>query len=83
MDQTQVSHIAGRFFTIWATKEIQGSWRYMHENTKQMSWELHDKLKTGYLGEGDKVWAGKQGTLVFFIWLGSLKQECIGLLFDN
>lgn len=55
----------------------------MHENTKQMSWELHDKLKTGYLGERDKVWAGEPGTLVFFILLGSLKQECIGLLFDN
>ena len=25
-DQTQVSHIAGRFFTIWATKEAQEYW---------------------------------------------------------
>ena len=25
-DQTQVSHIAGRFFTIWATREAQEHW---------------------------------------------------------
>ena len=25
-DQTLVSHIAGRFFTIWATKEAQEYW---------------------------------------------------------
>ena len=25
-DQTQVSHIAGRFFTIWATREAQEYW---------------------------------------------------------
>ena len=25
-DQTQVSHIAGRFFTSWATKEAQEYW---------------------------------------------------------
>ena len=25
-DQTQVSHIAGRFFTSWAIKEIQEYW---------------------------------------------------------
>ena len=25
-DQTQVSHIAGRFFTIWATREAQTLW---------------------------------------------------------
>ena len=25
-DQTQVSHIAGRFFTIWATREAEGCW---------------------------------------------------------
>ena len=24
--QTQVSHIAGRFFTVWATKEAQEYW---------------------------------------------------------
>ena len=24
--QTQVSHIAGRFFTVWATREAQGYW---------------------------------------------------------
>ena len=28
-DQTQVSHIAGRFFTSWATKEAQTPWNYM------------------------------------------------------
>ena len=28
-DQTQVSHIVGRFFTIWATREGQGRWRNM------------------------------------------------------
>ena len=26
MDQTQVSHIAGRLFTSWATKEVQEKW---------------------------------------------------------
>ena len=26
MDQTQVSHIAGRFFTSWATREAQEYW---------------------------------------------------------
>ena len=26
-DQTQVSHIAGRFFTSWATREVQEHWR--------------------------------------------------------
>ena len=25
-DQTQVSHIAGRFFTSWITREAQGYW---------------------------------------------------------
>ena len=25
-DQTLVSHVAGRFFTIWATKEAQEYW---------------------------------------------------------
>ena len=25
-DQTQVSHIAGRFFTSWATREAQEYW---------------------------------------------------------
>ena len=25
-DRTQVSHIAGRFFTIWATREAQEYW---------------------------------------------------------
>ena len=25
-DQTQVSHIAGRFFTTWATREAQEYW---------------------------------------------------------
>ena len=25
-DQTRVSWTAGRFFTIWATKEVQGNW---------------------------------------------------------
>ena len=25
-DQTQVSHIAGRFFTSWATREAQKHW---------------------------------------------------------
>ena len=25
-DQTQVSHIAGRFFAIWATREVQEYW---------------------------------------------------------
>ena len=25
-DQTQVSHIAGRFFTAWATREAQEYW---------------------------------------------------------
>ena len=25
-DQTQVSHIVGRFFTIWATREAQEFW---------------------------------------------------------
>ena len=25
-DQTQVSHIAGRFFTSWATREVQEHW---------------------------------------------------------
>ena len=25
-DQTQVSHIAGRFFGIWATREVQEYW---------------------------------------------------------
>ena len=25
-DQTQVSHIAGRFFTSWATREAQEDW---------------------------------------------------------
>ena len=25
-DRTQVSHIAGRFFTSWATKEAQEDW---------------------------------------------------------
>ena len=25
-DQTQVSHIVGRFFTSWATKEVQEYW---------------------------------------------------------
>ena len=29
-DWTQVSHIAGGFFTIWATKEIQESWSGYH-----------------------------------------------------
>ena len=27
-DRTQVSHIAGRFFTIWATREAQEYWRW-------------------------------------------------------
>ena len=26
-DWTQVSHIAGRFFTIWATREVLSSWQ--------------------------------------------------------
>ena len=25
-DQTQVSHIAGQFFTSWATREVQEYW---------------------------------------------------------
>ena len=25
-DRTQVSHIAGRFFTSWATREVQEDW---------------------------------------------------------
>ena len=25
-DQTQVSHIAGEFFTVWATREAQEYW---------------------------------------------------------
>lgn len=52
----------------------------MNVNNKQVSWELHDKLKTGCLGEGDQVWAGSQSTLVFF---GTLKQECIFVLLNN
>ena len=28
--QTQVSHIAGRFFTIWATREVQENWNRQH-----------------------------------------------------
>ena len=55
----------------------------MHVNDKQMSWELHDKLKTGCLGEGDQVWAGGQSTLVFFVLFGTLKQECIFVLLNN
>ena len=27
-DQTQVSHIAGRFFTSWATREAQVHWSW-------------------------------------------------------
>ena len=27
-DQTQVSHIAGRFFTNWATREAQEYWSW-------------------------------------------------------
>ena len=27
-DQIQISHLAGEFFTIWATKEAQWSWKY-------------------------------------------------------
>ena len=31
-DQTQVSHIAGRFFTIWATKEAISLWSGVFNN---------------------------------------------------
>ena len=31
-DQTQVSYIAGGFFTIWTTKEVKGSIRNINEN---------------------------------------------------
>ena len=31
-DQTQVSCIAGRFFTTWATREISPAWLYYPKN---------------------------------------------------
>ena len=32
-DQTQVSHIAGGFFTVWATREAQ-DWAYCQKQSK-------------------------------------------------
>ena len=38
MDWTQVSHIAGRFFTIWATREAQ-------EVAEKLGWDLVKKIR--------------------------------------
>ena len=43
-DQTQVSHFAGGFFTIWATKKAQSSaWHFGNRSPKVKvhSWALH------------------------------------------
>ena len=75
-DQTQVSHIAGRFFTIWATKEIWGSWRWIHENTKQMSWELHDKPNTGFSGKETQCEQVSKGCLFLCIaWIFKTRMD--------
>ena len=36
-DQTQVSHIAGRFFTSWATREAQEYWSELYEELSQIN----------------------------------------------
>ena len=53
-DQTQVSCIAGRFFTIWATKEAQQQDRMATKQptqTQSQSWNTGEVVE-GTVGEG-------------------------------
>ena len=48
-DQIQVSHIAGAFFTSWATREAQTPWDH-----PQISFQMLDKISSGT--EGSLHW---------------------------
>ena len=50
-DQTQVSHVAGRFFTSWATREAQ-----------QKAWPSLNAMTNSHLNEiSSKIYANSQG----------------------
>ena len=43
-DQTQVSYIAGRFFTSWATREEEAEWEVTEESVFLPSFLLSDNF---------------------------------------
>ena len=73
-DQTQVSSIAGRCFTIWATREAQTLHRGNQIKMRSLMWALtrydcypHKKRKFGwsYLQRGTIMWRHQEKTAIY------------------
>ena len=58
-DWTQVSCIAGRFFTVWATREAQGS----HIYVQKLRERKFKKLKRAERVDAQEVWDSLELTL--------------------
>ena len=59
-DQTQVSHIAGRLFTVWATKEFQKKTGMGSLFLLQGNFQLRNQTRVSYI-EGDfTTWATQE-----------------------
>ena len=73
-DRTQVSHIAGRFFTVWATREAPSVQYRVGEKVKV---KVDDKLSRCYWSQTPQKFVRERWArcCVIGVWLGS--QPCL------
>ena len=65
-DRTQVSCIAGRFFTSWATREARGSLRvYEKAKCSPKQWESTRKTLSHPMGPRDSAWLFSVATAAY------------------
>ena len=67
-DQTQISHIAGRFFTVWATRQplcYLNPWSYLFVNN--LTWRFLRKRMAEWVFSGDLLRKDDPGSRGFII----------------
>ena len=64
-DWTRISHIAGRCFNLWATREVQSWYKEPTHWKRPWCWE---RLRAGGEG-GDREWDGWMASLTQWTWI--------------